>query len=136
MQVAGSTRAAGLGQVILPAPILGMREPPRRLHANGGADFGIRPPRSKAQPNEQKPRLALGSTRRITGQAALVQSRTTHRQRLEDAVIAPFFTIGAGSGQHYLDMRTLQTVGSWLFAIARQATGEAGAKRGEGITLE
>ena len=35
--------------------ILGTRESPRRLHANGGADFGIRLPLRKAQPHKQKP---------------------------------------------------------------------------------
>ena len=34
----------------------------------------------------------------------------SHSPHLEGASIAPFITIGAGSGQHLLDTRTLQTV--------------------------
>src|SRR4051794_10557887 len=40
--------------------ILGTRESPRRLHANGGADFGIRLPPAKAQPPQEHPAPSSG----------------------------------------------------------------------------
>ena len=48
-----------------------------------------------------------GQLDEFLGRQALVPPRTSHRHRLEGAMIASFVTRGAGSGQQFLDKRTL-----------------------------
>jgi hypothetical protein len=53
-----------------------------------------------------------GQLEEFLGRQALVQPHTSHRHRLEGAMIAPFVTRGARSEQQLVDRRTLYTVGS------------------------
>ena len=55
-----------------------------------------------------------GQPDEFLGWHASVQQRSTHRHRLEGAIIAPFVTIGAGASQHFLDKRTPQDAGCCL----------------------
>ena len=77
------------------APILGMPESPRRLHASGGADFGIRPPRRKAQSfrthrGHHEPNQSRSSVISARG-----QEHEPHEHASESAGIASSVTIDA-----------------------------------------
>ena len=69
-----------------------------------------------------------GQLDEFLGRQASFPPRTTHRHRLEDAMSAPFVTIGAGAVQRLLNRRTLQAAGSWLleghlWGVGREAIG-------------
>ena len=77
--------------------ILGTRKAPRRLHANGGADFGLRLPRIKAQACRQEAPWAGGQLNEILVRRAAVRGLSTHQRRLEGARGALPATRGAGA---------------------------------------
>ena len=69
-----------------------------------------------------------GQLDEFLGRQASFPPRTTHRHRLEDAMSAPFVTIGAGAVQRLLNRRTLQAAGSCLleghlWGVGREAIG-------------
>jgi hypothetical protein len=70
-----------------------------------------------------------GQLDEFLGRQAFVPPRKSHRHRPEGATIAPFVTIGAGSGQHFLDRRTPQTIGAFQSAVAKPQAGEQGSDR-------
>jgi hypothetical protein len=71
-----------------------------------------------------------GQLGEFPGRQASIQPRTTHRRRLEDAMITPFITIGAGSGQQLLNRRTMQSVGSLSICNQRPQAGRARKRQG------